>query len=209
MSDTNPAESLPDATEMRAAPKPKKKAPPALIVVVTIVSVLVVIAAGILIYLLINREFSGKSTDASSQPQLRVNKTMTASPKPSMSEMPTIPSAQTIDPESENYITEVKNGFATTPYCDGHYILIHASVVERPGVSTATAIENALRAAPPGSTFTYPGACSSLRAQKNGANIYPIYTDYGWEKKAMCEAHEVLGGTPRTLNDDSDFSNPC
>ncbi|RRO85323.1 hypothetical protein CXF30_09125 [Corynebacterium bovis] len=97
---------------------------------------------------------------------------------------------------------------ATGPACDGRNILIVNSVVEQPGVDTAGAISRALDATP-GSEYTYPGQCPSLRGQLNGNNIYPVYLDFGGDRAAMCAAKAQQGGNARTLNTRGDFADPC
>ncbi|MCF4007216.1 hypothetical protein L1O03_08520 [Corynebacterium uropygiale] len=95
----------------------------------------------------------------------------------------------------------------STPPCDGRYILIHQSVLgdaDQVNDELATAIMGH-----PDREYTYPGQCSSLRAQVDGVDVYPVYTDYGTNLQAMCAAKQREGGNGRTLNNNGDFTDPC
>lgn len=96
------------------------------------------------------------------------------------------------------------------PQCDGRNILIVNSV-HLPGnpkdqlafaIGKAIMSDNDLK-------YTTPGKCSSLRAQVDGEDVYPIYYDFGTSQQAMCEAKKQYGGNARTLNNLADFSDPC
>ena len=97
---------------------------------------------------------------------------------------------------------------ASSPACDGRGILIVNSVVEQPGVSTEQQLTDALNAVP-GTEYTLPGQCSSLRASLEGAAVYPVYIDYGSDRQALCAGKARYGGNARTLNTVGDFHDPC
>lgn len=90
------------------------------------------------------------------------------------------------------------------PACDGRNILIVTSVVG----AGQSGIDNALSQYP-GSYYTEPGHCSSLRGSLDGQAVYPIYYDFGSDVSAMCSAKAQKGGNARTLNNNGDFTDPC
>ena len=96
------------------------------------------------------------------------------------------------------------------PACDGRNILIVNSI-HVPGNSRAELQQEIGKAIMHDNElkYTIPGKCSSLRAQIDGQDIYPIYYDFGDDQQAMCEAKAVHGGNGRTLNNSGDFSDPC
>ncbi|HHU44316.1 MAG TPA: hypothetical protein GXZ46_01525 [Actinomycetales bacterium] len=109
-------------------------------------------------------------------------------------------------------MTEVDSGgrtvTASAPSCDGRGILILESVVEEPGVDTADAIAAALERYP-GSAFTTPGHCPSLRASLDGADVYPVYVDHGGDTSALCADKAARGGNARVLSDRNEYVDPC
>ena len=78
----------------------------------------------------------------------------------------------------------------------------------QPGVDTGEAIATSL-AKHPGSEFTIPGACPSLRAQLNGADIYAVYFDYGKDFDRLCSAAANAGGNARVLSNRHEYVSPC
>lgn len=110
------------------------------------------------------------------------------------------------------FVTEVDSGgrtvTASAPSCDGRGILILESVVEEPGVDTADAIAAALERYP-GSAFTTPGHCPSLRASLDGADVYPVYVDHGGDTSALCADKAARGGNARVLSDRNEYVDPC
>lgn len=121
-------------------------------------------------------------------------------------------SAGSSDSGSSGYITSVSTSSgvvrASTPACDSRGILILESVVVQPGVDTGETIAKAL-AKYPGSEFTIPGACPSLRAQLNGADIYAVYFDYGKDFDRLCSAAANAGGNARVLSNRHEYVSPC
>lgn len=121
-------------------------------------------------------------------------------------------SAGSADSGSSGYITSVPTSSgvvrASTPACDSRGILILESVVVQPGVDAGEAIAKAL-AKYPGSEFTTPGACPSLRAQLNGADIYAVYFDYGKDSDRLCSAATNTGGNARVLSNRHEYVSPC
>ena len=113
---------------------------------------------------------------------------------------------------SSGYVTSVSTGSGTvrasSPACDSRGILILESVVVQSGVDTEGAIADAL-ATYPGSEFTTPGACPSLRAQLNGADIYAVYVDYGSDTSGLCSAAASTGGNARILSNRNEYVSPC
>ncbi|WP_304348493.1 hypothetical protein [Corynebacterium frankenforstense] len=94
------------------------------------------------------------------------------------------------------------------PECDGRGILIVESVLVEYGVNAQSVVHEAM-ARHPGAHSTEPGQCSSLRAKHDGATVYPIYYDHGFDRAALCADKAARGGNARTLNNDGDFSDPC
>lgn len=94
------------------------------------------------------------------------------------------------------------------PACDGRYILIHDSIIDDSVGDTGTKIAQSIDGHPDWK-YTYPGQCSSLRAQVDVHDIYPVYEDFGPDLRAMCAAKAQTGGNGRTLNSQGDFSDPC
>ncbi|AZA12366.1 hypothetical protein [Corynebacterium gerontici] len=97
---------------------------------------------------------------------------------------------------------------AESPACNGQYILILESVIQYEYDDLDSKLSEAL-AKYPGAKYTKPGACSSLRGNYNGGYVYPIYYSYGRDVAALCQAKAKFGGNARSLNNNSDFSDPC
>lgn len=91
--------------------------------------------------------------------------------------------------------------------CDGRYILIVESVLISSGepFSETSRVQDKY----PGSKILYGGACSSLRSQVNGNDVYAIYFDAGHSVDKVCALKAQYGGNARSLNNDADFSDPC
>lgn len=91
--------------------------------------------------------------------------------------------------------------------CDGRYILIAESVLISSGepFSETSRVQDKY----PGSKILYGGACSSLRSQVEGKDVYAIYFDAGHSVEKVCELKAQYGGNARSLNNDADFSDPC
>lgn len=91
--------------------------------------------------------------------------------------------------------------------CDGRYILIAESVLISSGepFSETSRVQDKY----PGSKILYGGACSSLRSQVNGNDVYAIYFDAGHSVEKVCELKAQYGGNARSLNNNADFSDPC
>lgn len=111
--------------------------------------------------------------------------------------------------DNEGYITNVGLGEAgkkaSYPACDGRYILIVDSVIADGGDSDTFSklAQSVLMGEPSPREFTVPGQCGSLRKSVHGADIYPVYVDYGSDKAAACRAKATYGGNVRPLIDDA------
>ncbi len=97
---------------------------------------------------------------------------------------------------------------ASSPSCDSRGILILESVLVHPGDDARSAIGAALDRNP-GSEFTVPGACPSLRSRVDGADVYAVYVDYGNDTGALCSAAARTGGNARVLSDRAEYVSPC
>ncbi|MDY3127215.1 MAG: hypothetical protein SOW59_03675 [Corynebacterium sp.] len=93
------------------------------------------------------------------------------------------------------------------PACDGSYVVIVESVLVYPGKDAQGLVNSAL-AKHPGAKATYPGACASFRARVEGADVYPIYYEYGNDLSSACAAARS-GGNARALKNSADYSSPC
>lgn len=96
------------------------------------------------------------------------------------------------------------------PYlpCQGNYALIVDSVVVYPGQNPRPLVRKSL-AANPGTESTYPGACAAFRSHVDGADVYPIYIDYGSDLAGVCAAESRGEGNARKLQQVADYSSPC
>ena len=95
-----------------------------------------------------------------------------------------------------------------SPGCDGRNILILESVLVKPGDDANQLVQDALNRNPDASVLR-PGHCPSLRGHVDGADVYPIYLDFGDDRSALCRTAAQRGGNPRTLNVEGDFTSPC
>ena len=116
---------------------------------------------------------------------------------------PTVTVTETAVPEPQ---TSPQLGGATIP-CDGRGVLIIHSIVDS-GQDIAAEARNVLTANP-GAQLLQPGACSSLRASVDGNDVYGIVIDYGFDTDRLCRAAASIGGNPRTMNNNGDFTSPC
>lgn len=99
-------------------------------------------------------------------------------------------------------------GKYTSVQCDGRYVVIVDSVLVYPGQDPRPFV-NASLAANPGAKATSPGACGSLRSSVDGANVYPVYYDYGSNRAGACAAEARGEGNARKLQSAADYSSPC
>lgn len=106
---------------------------------------------------------------------------------------------------SDGHFVSVGLGEAATdasfPACDGRYILIVNSVIDKGNdqETFSQLAEAVMLAGPPGAEFTVPGQCDSLRKSVHGNDIYPVYLDFGSDKAAACRAKATYGGNVRPL----------
>lgn len=101
---------------------------------------------------------------------------------------------------------------ASSPACDGRNILILRSVIDtgnhnqaKSELAFAMAYDGGHRQA----EFTVPGQCSSLRANAEGGQVYPVYLDFGSDLAGMCRAKAELGGNGRVLDNSGEYIDPC
>ncbi|WP_273352626.1 hypothetical protein [Corynebacterium resistens] len=100
------------------------------------------------------------------------------------------------------------SGKFSSAQCDGRYVVIVDSVLVYPGQDPGPFV-NASLAANPGAKATSPGACGSLRASVDGADVYPVYRDYGSDRAGACAAEARGEGNARKLQSAADYSSPC
>ena len=100
------------------------------------------------------------------------------------------------------------SGKFSSVQCDGRYVVIVDSVLVYPGQDPSPFV-NASLAANPGAKATSPGACGSLRASVDGADVYPVYRDYGSDRAGACAAEARGEGNARKLQSAADYSSPC
>lgn len=100
------------------------------------------------------------------------------------------------------------SGRFSSAQCDGRYVVIVDSVLVYPGQDPDPFV-NASLAANPGAKATFPGACGSLRASADGADVYPVYRDYGSNRAGACAAEARGEGNARKLQSAADYSSPC
>jgi hypothetical protein len=91
--------------------------------------------------------------------------------------------------------------------CDGRGVLIVNSVFSDSHIFQQE-IDTAL-AEHPGSKVLGPGTCPSLRAHKDGADVYAVVVDYGDDLPGLCSAAAAGRGNARLLNDDTSYNSPC
>lgn len=94
------------------------------------------------------------------------------------------------------------------PSCAGEYVLIVDSVLVYPGDNPQDLVQASLDAHP-GSTSTYPGVCGAFRAKAEGADVYPVYIEYGTNLSGVCAAEARGEGFARKLTQAADYSSPC
>ena len=117
----------------------------------------------------------------------------------------TVTETATPEPQAETRTATQLSG-ATIP-CDGRGVLIIHSIVDT-GQDIAAEARSVLTANP-GAQLLQPGACSSLRASVDGNDVYGIVIDYGFDTDRLCRAAASIGGNPRTMNNNGDFTSPC
>ncbi|MDK8846272.1 hypothetical protein QP888_07115 [Corynebacterium sp. MSK297] len=92
--------------------------------------------------------------------------------------------------------------------CDGRYILIVESVIVplggNPDLKTRPVQQEY-----PGSKVVNGSACSSIQGNVDGGYTYAVYFDAGHDRKEVCRLKAKYGGDARSLNNDSDSSDPC
>ncbi len=92
--------------------------------------------------------------------------------------------------------------------CDGRYILIVESVIVplggNPDLKTQPVQQEF-----PGSKVVNGSACSSMQGNVDGGYTYAVYFDAGHDRKEVCRLKAKYGGDARSLNNDSDSSDPC
>ncbi|PFG27616.1 hypothetical protein [Corynebacterium renale] len=91
----------------------------------------------------------------------------------------------------------------------GRYVLIVESVLAYDGQDPKPLVDAGL-ARHPGALATSPGACPSLRGRYDGADVYPIYKDYGSDRAGVCAAQARGEGNARELKSSVDnYASPC
>lgn len=92
--------------------------------------------------------------------------------------------------------------------CDGRYILIVESVIVplggNPDLKTRPVQQEY-----PGSKVVNGSACSSIQGNVDGGYTYAVYFDAGHDRKEVWRLKAKYGGDARSLNNDSDSSDPC
>ncbi|ACP33922.1 hypothetical protein [Corynebacterium aurimucosum] len=92
--------------------------------------------------------------------------------------------------------------------CDGRYILIVDSLLVPYGESPQSEIDRVKSHY--AEVNIMPGtACSSLRSEHEGKQVYAAYYDAGHSVDEVCKLKARYGGNARSLNNDADFSDPC
>ncbi|WJY71951.1 hypothetical protein [Corynebacterium auriscanis] len=100
------------------------------------------------------------------------------------------------------------SGRYSTIQCDGRYVVIVDSVLIYPGQDPRPFVKASLTANPSAKATT-PGACGSLRGSVDGADVYPVYYDYGSDRAGACAAEARGEGNARKLQAAADYSSPC
>lgn len=112
--------------------------------------------------------------------------------------------ANTPAPSSNNtQIRRMRGSIA----CDGRGVLIVQSIIDT-GQDIQAEAAPTLAMYPTAQVLT-PGACSSLRASVDGNKVYAVVIDYGKDIAGLCSAAARIGGNPRIMNNDADFTSPC
>lgn len=92
--------------------------------------------------------------------------------------------------------------------CDGRYILIVESAIVPLGGNPDLKTQ-AVQQEYPGSKVVNGSACSSVQGNVDGGYTYAVYFDAGHDRKEVCRLKAKYGGDARSLNNDSDSSDPC
>lgn len=92
--------------------------------------------------------------------------------------------------------------------CDGRYILIVDSLLVPYGESPQSEIDR-VKSHYAGINIMPGTACSSLRSEHEGKQVYAAYYDAGHSVDEVCKLKARYGGNARSLNNDADFSDPC
>jgi hypothetical protein len=142
---------------------------------------------------------SPESTESAANTENTVT-TVTVPAEPVESVEPAAPSSSAPEPASGSG----RSGGTT---CDGRGVLIVNSVFSDSHIFQQE-IDTAL-AEHPGSKVLGPGTCPSLRAHKDGADVYAVVVDYGDDLPGLCAAAAAGRGNARLLNDDTSYNSPC
>lgn len=92
--------------------------------------------------------------------------------------------------------------------CDGRYILIVDSLLVPYGESPQSEIDR-VKSHYAGVNIMPGTACSSLRSEYEGKQVYAAYYDAGHSVDEVCKLKARYGGNARSLNNNADFSDPC
>lgn len=92
--------------------------------------------------------------------------------------------------------------------CDGRYILIVDSLLVPYGESPQSEIDR-VKSHYAGVNIMPGTACSSLRSEHDGKQVYAAYYDAGHSVDEVCKLKARYGGNARSLNNNADFSDPC
>lgn len=91
--------------------------------------------------------------------------------------------------------------------CDGRGVLIVQSILDY-GDNVQSEYQAAL-AKYPNSELIRSGTCASLRPVVDGVLVHAVVVDYGRDIAGLCSAAAQLGGNPRILKNEVDYSSPC
>ena len=92
--------------------------------------------------------------------------------------------------------------------CDGRWIMIAETVLVPPGGNPNPEADRVQQKFP-GSKVIKGDACSSMRSQYEGQDVYAVYFDAGKDVNEVCRLKSQYGGNARSLNNNADFSDPC
>ena len=92
--------------------------------------------------------------------------------------------------------------------CDGRYVLIVDSLLVPYGESPQSEIDR-VKSHYAGVDIMPGTACSSLRSEHEGKQVYAAYYDAGHSVNKVCKLKARYGGNARSLNNNADFSDPC
>ncbi|AWB84228.1 hypothetical protein [Corynebacterium liangguodongii] len=104
--------------------------------------------------------------------------------------------------------TQGSGDWLPIPSCSGEYVLIVGSVLVSSGQDPQPPVYQAM-ARHSGAQATYPHQCASLRPEKDGALVYPVYVDYGSDRAGVCAAEARGEGYARQLRQVADYTSPC